>query len=121
VIEPHNCPPPHGYIVAGFGVLATLAQAIPIGDPSIDKLKDYGTQGLLAVAVAFLWATMWKKLDAKDAKLDAKDAILMQIYESTAKSVATNVVVVEQMSKTLQEIRETVDELSTVRAVIAKP
>ena len=101
---------PQAYLVAITGSFAALVQMVtPDGASAatLDHIERLGINGLLAIAVIVLWK-----------KIQEKDLVLMSNYKSMAEALAANKVVVEKMSDTLDGIKETVEHMDTVRAMI---
>ena len=101
---------PQAYLVAITGSFAALVQLVTPADApaaALDHIERLGINGLLALAVIVLWR-----------KLQEKDSMLMSNYKSNAESRAANKAVIDKMSDTLDGIKETVERMETVRAMI---
>lgn len=140
MIDLGHCPSPHGYLVAGSGFLAGIIQAIPVDAPAVTQIKDLGALGLMGVAVIFLWrelheqrkasetreAEARKTFEAKlaDKEKDIKDTTLMlrNYYQTMADALtAANRAEVDRVSGSLNDIKEILEKMDTVRSAIAKP
>lgn len=76
---------------------------------AFEHIERLGINGLLALAVVILWR-----------KLQEKDAILMKNHETLADALASNRIIYEKMSDTLDDIKQTVEKIETVRRTLAR-
>ena len=103
-------------LVTGLGVMASLIQVVVPPDVSlIEHVERLGFNGVMLFFVLILWRKIASDGEMFWLKLEAKDALLMSTYSKTAEALTASRMTSEEMSKTLNVMRDTVDKMHTFR------
>lgn len=114
-------------LIVGGPALAAIIQAVPTADNSlITQLKEIGLIGWLILVSVLLYKrlneqekVMWERLAEKDRRIDEKDKSAAILQEATTKSLTANTEILRDLGRTVEDLKESIDHLSTVRETMA--
>ena len=110
-----------GTIFASVATFASLFQTVPISGES-GLIAQLSKLGLTTAAIWMCWI-LWNKLSNvekdRDARIAAKDELLLSLHKQTAEMTATFRSIAERIDDTLREIKETQREVSESLAIVA--